>query len=166
MVFSLKKFLELGIIKKGTELWIFTDNMVAEATFYKGSSKGSKLLHRLVEILRGFEIDGLLFVYVVWIAGTRMILQGIDGISRGDRDKSMLARKNFLSILPLNESVLERWPLKEWVTELFQFKEVKFRSYNEWYDFEDFDKDVLHCWTPPPCVADVCVERLVEGTHI
>ena len=123
--------------------------MVSEATFYKGSSKGSKLLHRLEEILRCLEMDGLLFVHVVWIAGTRMILQGTDGISRGDRDQSMLARKHFLSFLPLNELALEMWPLKDWVTELFQFKEVKFRSYNEWYDFEVFNKDVLYCWTPP-----------------
>ena len=101
LVFNLKKFLELGIIKKGTELWIFTDNMVAEATFYKGSSIGSKLLYRLVEILIGLEMDGLLFVYVVWIAGTRMILQGTDGISRGDRDKSMLARKTFFYLFYL-----------------------------------------------------------------
>ena len=56
--------------------------------------------------------------------------------------------------------------LKKWIQDIFNDKIWKWRSYADWFDFQDFDSNSLHVWTPPPCIADVCVERLVEAYHI
>jgi hypothetical protein len=57
-----------GTIPSGNEIFVFTDNFVAERTFYHGSSK-SLLLHELVVRLRKLEMEGARFVWFVWIAG-------------------------------------------------------------------------------------------------
>ena len=99
--------------------------MVAESTFYKGTSKETKLLQRLIERMRGMKMDGLLFVHLVWISGKRMMEQGIDGVSRGNLDKGALAGNPFLLYVPLNKTVLEKIPdLKLWVEGIFDFKLV------------------------------------------
>jgi hypothetical protein len=52
-------------------------------------------------------MDGSLFIVVVWVAGTRMIAQGSDGLSRGDFFNGVLAGKDFLSFIPLDKGALE-----------------------------------------------------------
>jgi hypothetical protein len=52
---------------------------------------------------------GVLFLHVVWVAGTRMINQGSDGLSRGDlTSRVMRGGEDFLDHSPLNESARER----------------------------------------------------------
>ena len=65
-----------------TELWLFTDNTTAESCFVKGSST-SKLLHGLILRLRKVEMEYGVTLFLVHCAGTRMIEQGTDGLSRG-----------------------------------------------------------------------------------
>lgn len=65
-----------------TELWLFTDNSTAESCFCRGSSS-SQLLHELVLRLRRLEMEHSLNLQIVHVAGTRMIEQGTDGLSRG-----------------------------------------------------------------------------------
>jgi hypothetical protein len=71
-----------GKLKRGTKLFLFTDNFVTEMIWHKGTAR-SPLLHGLVQRLRKLEMDGSLFIVVVWVAETRMIAQGTDGLSRG-----------------------------------------------------------------------------------
>mmetsp|Transcript_12347 Transcript_12347/g.17587 ORF Transcript_12347/g.17587 Transcript_12347/m.17587 type:complete len:135 (+) Transcript_12347:3574-3978(+) len=97
-----------GEFQKGHEIWIFTDNMVTEAHYYKGASKGSKDLHSLIQRLREVEMKGRLFVHMVWISGKRMIAQGTDGISRGDYTSGVLVGKKYLSFIPLNKRPVSR----------------------------------------------------------
>ena len=86
LVLRLEDLLKSGKVKRDTELWVFTDNAVSESAFNKGSSK-SKLLHELCARIRKAEMAYSLQVQVVWIAGTRMISQGTDGLSRGGLDQ-------------------------------------------------------------------------------
>jgi hypothetical protein len=58
--------------------------------------------------LRKLEMDGHIFIRVIWFAGTRMIDQGTDGLSRGDFTGGVMAGHRFLRFLPLNENVRER----------------------------------------------------------
>ena len=67
----------------GVELFIFTDNSVAERAFYKGSSS-SKELFELILRLKRIEVGCAMRLHSVHIAGTRMILQGVDKLSRGN----------------------------------------------------------------------------------
>ncbi|KAL7567716.1 hypothetical protein ACA910_012051 [Epithemia clementina (nom. ined.)] len=81
----------------GSELFVFTDNSTAESAFHRGTSK-SKLLFNLVLQLRKLEMRGDLFIHVIWVAGTRMIEQGTDGLSRRDLMNGVLAGGDMLTL--------------------------------------------------------------------
>jgi hypothetical protein len=78
-----KALIREGKLKEGSELFVFTDNSVAERTLYKGSSSSLKLHHMILE-LRKMEMEGQFIIHFIWIAGKSMIAQGSDGLSRGD----------------------------------------------------------------------------------
>ena len=95
---------------KGLEVFLFTDNIVAEGAFYKGTSSSKKLFNlilklRLLEMKEGFK------VHIIHVAGSRMIAQGTDGLSRGDVNEGVMAGKSMLDYIPLNKTCLERSPL-------------------------------------------------------
>jgi hypothetical protein len=152
-------------IRKGTELWLFTDNFVTENVWHKGSAK-SRLLHGLVQRLRKLEMDGELFIQVVWIAGTRMIVQGTYGLSRGDLFNGILAGKNYLDYIPLDKGGLERsHDLEEWLRVPFPRKSGwNVLDQEGW--FESGFEDGNHIWAPPPGVADAVLENLCESVLI
>eukprot|EP00536_Pseudo-nitzschia_multiseries_P001612 jgi/Psemu1/3727/gm1.3727_g len=80
LVQPLRQKVHSGRIKRGSKVFVFTDNAVAESTMYKGSSK-LKLLHELVVGLRKVAMmTGDVIIRFVWISGKRMIWQGT-GIS-------------------------------------------------------------------------------------
>jgi hypothetical protein len=59
---------------RGCEIFLFTDNSMAEAAFFKGTSS-SILLFNLVLRLRKLEVDQQCLLHLVHVAGTRMIGQ-------------------------------------------------------------------------------------------
>ena len=86
----------------GVEIFLFTDNMVAEGAYSKGSAK-TKHLHRLVLRLRKLEMEGNMILHVIHVAGTRMIRSGIDGLSRGDTHEGVAVGCNMLSYVALDQ---------------------------------------------------------------
>ena len=103
----------------GSESFIFTDNSVAKAGFYKGNSD-NRHLFQLVLRLRNLELRGSLKLHVIHVAGHRMITQGTDGLSRGDYTSGVMAGDHMLSFVPLHQSAIERSPsllhwLQEWI---------------------------------------------------
>ena len=72
LAIQLKAMVTTGDLKKGSEVWVFTDNKTEEKTYYKGSSK-SPHLHELVLELRKIEMEGLLKIHYVWFSGKIMI---------------------------------------------------------------------------------------------
>lgn len=99
----------------GTEMFIFTDNMVAESCFYKGTSH-SRTLFNLVLRLRKAEMAAGMKLHVIHVAGTRMIHQGTDGVSRGNFLEGVMAGSNMLHFIPLNKNAFERSDtLKDWI---------------------------------------------------
>jgi hypothetical protein len=116
--------------------------------WHKGSTK-SRLPHGLVQRLRKLKMDGELFIQVVWVAGSRMIKRGTDGLSRGDLFNGILARKNYLDYIPLNRGALEQLPeLEEWLKLTFPRKDGWNVLDKEGW-FESFE-DGNHKWAPPP----------------
>jgi hypothetical protein len=61
---------------------MFMDNYVTERAYFRGMSK-SKQLFNLILWLQKLEMAGELFIHLIWVARTRMITQGTDGVSRG-----------------------------------------------------------------------------------
>ena len=98
-----------GKIQAGTEVFICTDNAVAESMYFKGLSK-SQELHGMIVKLRKLEMKGPLIIHFIWISGKRMIQHGTNGLSRGDTGSGVMEGKDFLDVLPLNETAFERQP--------------------------------------------------------
>ena len=162
LVLRLEDLLKSGKVKRGTELWLFTDNAVSESAFNKGSSK-SKLLHELCARVRKAEMAYSLQVQVVWIAGTRMISQGTDGLSRGDLTSGVMAGDAFLSHIPFNKGAFERSSaLKEWMEDSLPRQWKWLRTGTDWFKLPFGDPLGRYVWAPPPCLADVALEQLCE----
>jgi len=98
LVISIRDKVKEGSVRRGSEVFVFTDNSTAEATMYKGSSR-SPLLHQMVLDLRKMKMVGDIIVHFVWISGKRMIRQGTDGLSRGDFSSGVMAGEKFLKFL-------------------------------------------------------------------
>jgi hypothetical protein len=60
---------------RGSEIFIFTDNLTAEAAFWKGTSQ-SPLLFELVLRLKTIEMEHDLHLHLVHVSGLRMIDEG------------------------------------------------------------------------------------------
>jgi hypothetical protein len=82
LLLKLEGLVDANKLPPGTEVFMFTDNFVTERAFWRGNSKG-KDLFEVVFRLRVLEMKGALFLHIIWAAGTRMIEQGTDGLSRG-----------------------------------------------------------------------------------
>lgn len=103
----------------GGELWIFTDNSTAESVVHKGGSKSPRL-HELVVRLRKAEMNNGFTLFVVHVAGTRMIAQGTDGLSRGSFLEGVVSGSQMLSFIDLALPATIRAPavvefVKSWV---------------------------------------------------
>ncbi|KAL7557428.1 hypothetical protein ACA910_015263 [Epithemia clementina (nom. ined.)] len=90
----MEKLIAEAIIPPGTEIFMFTDNSTSESAFNKGTSK-SKLLFDLALRLRKLEMEGNNYM---WVAGTRMIDLGTDGLSRGDLMNGVLGGGDMLDL--------------------------------------------------------------------
>ena len=106
---------------KGSELFIFTDNSVAEGCFYRGTSQ-SRVLFYLILRLRQAENDGGPKLHVVHVLGKRMIAQGTDELSRGNPLEGVLAGQQMNTFVSLYLSAIDRSPkvlawLKSWIPE-------------------------------------------------
>ena len=88
------------------EVFLFTDNMTAEAVFCKGNSSSEQLFD-LVLRLRELEMEVGLVLHVVHVAGTRMQEEGADGSSRGDNSTGVMCGHPILDYVPLHLSAPE-----------------------------------------------------------
>ena len=94
---------------KGRELWLFTDNAMAEECFFHGGSS-SKLLHKLVLRLRKTELEYDFTLHVVHMSGTRMIAQGTDSLSRGIFLEGVVRGEDMLAFMDLSRTAVDRYP--------------------------------------------------------
>jgi hypothetical protein len=108
LVTSIENLISDGTLV-GAEVYVFTDNFTAEAAFYKGSTS-SKTLFDLVLRLRTVKMLGLIQLQVTHVAGSRMISQGTDGLSRGCFPEGIMTSTSMLSYIPLHMSALLRQP--------------------------------------------------------
>lgn len=66
------------------QLFLFTDDKVTESVFIKGSSSSRKMYEMVLE-LRQLELEATnLDIQLIHVAGTRLIANSIDGLSRGE----------------------------------------------------------------------------------
>ena len=79
---------------------MFTDNTTVESCSIKGSSYSPKLLDLIIR-LRSLTTHHGIKVHVCHVAGTRMIAQGTDGVSRGDMGEGIMSGESMTSFIPI-----------------------------------------------------------------
>ena len=161
-----------------TEIWLFTDNSTAENCFNKGSST-SRLLHDLVLRLRQLEMEKGLALFLVHVAGTRMIAQGTDGLSRGLLLEGVLSGKDMLEYIDISKTALERQPgLVEYI-QSWTDSHVHVLAPSDWFVkgqgirggglnsdgvwiLTHANNGMHYLWAPPPVIADVALEEAYQ----
>ena len=164
LILRLEALVTSGRLKVGTEVFLFTDNSTSESAFYRGTSS-SRLLFELVLRARKLEMNGNVFLRVVWVAGTRMIDQGTDGLSRGDLLTGVMAGDSMLFYVPLHKSSEERFPgAIDWLLQYTGGLQWKKLTPQQWFD-EAFERGCF-VWNPPPAIADVALDLMCDSHHI
>ena len=166
---------------QGTELFLFTDNSTAEAAFAKGSSL-SKELFELVLKLRKLEMENSCKIHVSHVAGTRMIAQGSDGLSRGNLSEGVMRGIDMRDFIPIHKSAFERSPaLAAWL-DSWTDGEASFLDPTDWFwrghevvegEYEVNSEGLVFpktepgtfIWSPPPVAAGIAMEELRKSRH-
>ena len=162
----------------GAEVFFFTDNTTAEGAFYKGTSKNKKLFE-LVRRLREVELAAGCVIHIIHVAGTRMISQGTDGLSRGDTAEGVMKGDAMLAFVPLHLSAVERSAtLKPWLLDIFDKAGSEMPLFIEEEGWFSRAHDIIggnknddgvwipeyhsgtYIWTPPPAGGQVAIEQL------
>ena len=165
----------------GSEVFIFTDNSVAESCFYKGTSQ-SRALFNLILRLRKIELEGGLKLQVIHISGARMIAQGTDGLSRFNFLEGVMTGQNILNYVPLHESALDRSKsLLKWLQSWVPDKHLQTLSPEDWYDvghgidgggpnidgiWTPIYNKRCKLWAPTPAVAFYAMDKLARSRHV
>ena len=180
LVSTLERLVKEGNMQD-SEIFMFTDNSTAEAAYYKGNTPSRRLFH-LVLCLRQLEMAQGLLLQVIHAAGTRMIAQGTDGLSRGDMCEGVMMGQSMLAYIPLHLNALERQPaILIWVRDWVGQPSLTPLTPEEWYDkghghqggrytsrglwllTETHQEWLL--WTPPPAAAGAALEELLISRH-
>lgn len=167
LVVAVEKAWKEGKLKE-VELFIFTDNEVAERCYYKGTSSNRQLFELILR-LRKIEMEGDLILHVIHISGVRMIHCGIDGLSRSDYNEGIAAGKSLESYMDLDKSALTRAPdLMTWVKSWWRSEvlgELSLLTPEEWFTFDEEREIGNALWVPAPAAAEAAVEQMATWSH-
>jgi hypothetical protein len=149
----------------GLEVWIYTDNQVTESVWYNGTTTERSLFELILD-LRQQAIEGNFVLHVVHVAGTRLIGEGTDGLSRGEVMVSALLDA-FAHSVPLDKMSLQRVPkLREWFDEWLDTG-YKVATPENWmwqagslWDYSYPVKLQTWVWDLPPAAAPYVLEEL------
>ena len=97
-------------------MFLFADNSTFEFTFYRGYSTSWKLSAIILRLYQAIR-DGDLILHVIHVAGTRMKVCGVDGLSRGDLLEGMMVGLDPTLFIPLAEgsNKRSRGKAEDWV---------------------------------------------------
>ena len=166
LVNAVDKAHSLGALHNA-ELFLFTDNFVAECAYFNGGSNKSKELDALVFQLWKLQMSESFILHVIHVAGTRMIECGVDGLSRGDKNEGVMKGVPLLAHVPIHLSPVERSSrLLDWIRGWWPSQEcghLKEMKPVNWFD------DVMEMgnflWTVPPAAGEAAVEQLCSHVH-
>ena len=159
------------------EVFMFTDNSTVESCVSRGSSSSEKLLELVVR-LQALSLRVGIKIHVFHIAGTRMIAQGTDGVSRGFLGQGVMDGAAMSVFVPIHLSAVERSPLDlvpwiwDWVgKEAILLDEMGW--FNQGHDVEGwvvdpegFSRPVISnqgktfIWAPAPMAAEVALAEM------
>ena len=147
----------------GYEVWMFTDNWVAESCYVKGSCH-SRILNEMVAELHVLAMNHGFSLHIVHVAGTRMIAQGTDPLSRGEFESGVMGGDSMLAHIPLNLGAMDRSPvLGEWIRTWADTCPAHPESPHDW--FSNGHKPGVHLWAPPPVIGLEVLEQVSMARH-
>jgi hypothetical protein len=158
------------------EIFMFTDNSTVEACASKGSSTSKKLLDLIIRLQTLTTRLGIR-IHIFHVAGTRMIAQGTDGVSRGYLAQGVMAGESMRVHIPIYLSAVERSPkLLPWIMSWTSSDAIlldalgwfqKGHDIDGWRSCSDgFSRPILSekghtfIWSPPPFAAEVALAEL------
>jgi hypothetical protein len=156
---------EAGLLKDA-ELFLFTDNFVAECAFYNGGSNKNKDLNELVFKLWQLQMHVDFTMHVFHVSGTRMIASGIDGLSRGDKLEGVTRGEAMVKFVPIHMDPLSRSPLlRKWVESWWDdgYGPLKWMTPADWFNDSMTNGNFL--WNVPPAAAQTAIEQLCTHVH-
>ena len=127
-------------------------------------------------------MTGNLILHVIHVAGTRMIDQGTDALSRGDLHEGVMVGRNMFYFVPLHKSAIERSDVVlAWVQSWCPDSEIRALQLEEWYHRgHGLSGGAKNCegiwmpreseerwllWAPPPAIAEAALEELSMSRH-
>jgi hypothetical protein len=154
---NLVKALECLLLEhdmRGSKMFIFTDNSMAEAAFWKGSSK-SEPLFDLVLCLKELEMKYNIQLHVIHVSRKRMITEGTDGLSRADHGKGVMLGKDIHTFIPLHLDPIVREPkVSKWLQDM---------TWGGWFDNAHSWGNFI--WTVPPPSRSCRSSGRAAGVH-
>jgi len=167
LVNAVKAAMEENVLD-GIELFLFTDNFVAECSYHNGGSNTCKELNELIFQLWKMQMEGCFILHVYHVAGTRMIATGIDGLSRGDKSEGIMNGLDIRSFIPLHLRPTERCDhLRDWIESLWKVEHrdnLTWLSEHDWFQDSSMIKGNF-VWDVPPAAGEVAVELLCSSVH-
>ena len=121
-------------------------------------------------------------LHLIHVAGTRMIFQGSDGLSRGNMSEGVMKGQSMLSFVPLHKSAIEvQSNLEGWIRSwLPDGEEAITLTPSDWFvrghNIIGYEKNIdgitvpitqkgTYIWSPPPAAADVAIQELRRARH-
>ena len=154
---ALERACDEGLLN-GAEVFMFTDNSVAERAYFQGTAS-TRLLFDLILRLKLLENRGGCILHLVHVGGTRMISSGVDGLSRGDTTSGVMGGQSLKTFVPIHLDVLEREPhLRQWLASWAVDADGgpgHFLRPTEWESAHQRER--CHVWTPAPAAASAAV---------
>ena len=143
----------------GSQVFVFTDNIVAECAFWKGTSKSRKLFELILQLKRcalRWSID----LHVIHISGKRMQQQGTDGLSRGEHGTGVMSGMDMTTFIPLHLSPCAREPgLKRWIDSVTNGLNFGWLTHEDWFDKAQREQGNF-IWDVEPAAGDVVYELI------
>jgi hypothetical protein len=174
LVESVEEAVHLGELQ-GSELFIFTDNTTAEGGYYRGNSD-NRILFSLILRLRLLEMNQSLHLHIVHVAGTRMIQQGTDGLSRGMLTDGVFGSQPMALHIPLHLDAVIRSPsVLGWLRSWCPDSTITPLTPLEWFTVGHGLRDASpvpiesstawFAWAPAPAAARHALEELATSRH-
>ena len=175
IVESLEDEAESGNLSS-SEVYMFTDNSTVESCAAKGSSSSPKLLELVIR-LQGLMTRSGVKIHISHVAGTRMIAQGTDGVSRGYLGQGVMAGDAMVAHIPVHLDASKRSPnLVPWIRS-WSDEEATHLEPEGWFESghdiegwqmgsDGFERPKLsevrrtYIWTPAPMAAEVAVAEM------
>ena len=161
-----------------SEVYMFTDNATVESCVARGSSTSAKLLSLVIR-MQALATEVGIKIHVFHVAGTRMIAQGTDGVSRGYLGQGVMAGNAMSAFIPIHltaamrsERHLVPW-IQSWAGENAMLLD-EMAWFQQGHDIEGWNKgygdgfgrpilatgDRTYIWMPAPLSAEVALAEM------